>query len=447
MDPERAEAHLRLLAEAELRRPAPRPGNTRPADIGRVARVAQVLTAVGALDATVVTRILDDFVLGVGARQDVLASRLGRLLAQAPPLPRPARSTPVATGRVVPIGQLIPIRDGEASGEVYLLSYVQRASRGLLTMIARGHGRTGSGAAEISLSPFTATDDYGGSYGMGLHGSGPGGPGGWILRLHPDPPRDLRWLDLTATPGEPAVRIDVAAAGEPDSEVTVRPAGTSPGEHLLTTIATRLLAAAAAYPREVPLRVAQLSLGLAVDGLGDIVEALQACEAVPPLSPVPAQLATLCAYLNVSGHGITTPPADTMPEPWRRVLFHYRGGRRAPGPAGAAVAVALPELDGISLTILGLHDSGDGTVMYLHAAGAAWDDGLGELTSWPVIWLRDSGGWWHATGAGAGSADQDREITMEVTVVPPLSRDSEWIEVIAAGVSAEARVTLPVRWG
>src|SRR5260370_38868138 len=89
-------------------------------------------------------------------------------------------------------------------------------------MMARARGRTGSGAAEISFSPFAATDDQGASYGMGLHGSGPGGPGGWILRLHPDPPRDLRWLDLTTTPGERAVRIDMAAAGRPGRGVTVR---------------------------------------------------------------------------------------------------------------------------------------------------------------------------------------------------------------------------------
>jgi len=62
-----------------------------------------------------------------------------------------------------------------------------------------------------------------------------------------------------------------------------------------------------------------------------------------------------------------------------------------------------------------------------------------------VIWIRDSAGWWHVTRAG-GSADEDREITMDLPVVPPLSRDTEWIEVIAAGRSAEVRVTLPVRW-
>jgi hypothetical protein len=73
-------------------------------------------------------------------------------------------------------------------------------------------------------------------------------------------------------------------------------------------------------------------------------------------------------------------------------------------------------------------------------------DGLGDLTSWPVIWIRDSGGWRHATGAG-DSADEDREVTMEAAVVPRLGWDTEWIEVIATGTSAEARVTLPVRWG
>jgi hypothetical protein len=40
----------------------------------------------------------------------------------------------------------------------------------------------------------------------------------------------------------------------------------------------------------------------------------------------------------------------------------------------------------------------------------------------------------------------DHEVTMDVLVVPPLSRDTDWIEVIAAGRSAEVRATLPVRW-
>ena len=47
----------------------------------------------------------------------------------------------------------------------------------------------------------------------------------------------------------------------------------------------RLIAATAAYPRQVPLHLAGLTVGQAVDGLGDIVTALQACGAVAPSSP------------------------------------------------------------------------------------------------------------------------------------------------------------------
>ena len=35
---------------------------------------------------------------------------------------------------------------------------------------------------------------------------------------------------------------------------------------------------------------------------------------------------------------------------------------------------------------------------------------------------------------------------MDMQVMPPLSRDTDWIEVIALGRSAQARVVLPVRW-
>jgi hypothetical protein len=35
---------------------------------------------------------------------------------------------------------------------------------------------------------------------------------------------------------------------------------------------------------------------------------------------------------------------------------------------------------------------------------------------------------------------------MRLQVLPPLSRAAAWIDVLAAGHSAEVRVTLPLRW-
>ena len=65
MDCQRAETHLRLLAEEELRRPAWAWGERR----ARVGRVAELLTAMGALDDEVADRILADFDLALVARQ------------------------------------------------------------------------------------------------------------------------------------------------------------------------------------------------------------------------------------------------------------------------------------------------------------------------------------------------------------------------------------------
>jgi hypothetical protein len=191
------------------------------------------------------------------------------------------------------------------------------------------------------------------------------------------------------------------------------------------------------------------------DGLGDAITALQACGVLSPLSPVPGQLAALSATLNVSGHGITARPARQLPRPWLSMLAHYRRRtpEQAPGRDGcAAAAVALPDLDGIRLTLLGLHNADGTTVLYGHASGIT-PPGPGrppgaELDFPLSIWIRDNGGQWHATRATARgwSAEDDREMTLRLQVVPPLSRATTWIEVLAAGPSAQARAALPVRW-
>jgi hypothetical protein len=77
VDPQRAEAHLRLLAEEELRRPAWAWGERRI----RAGRVAQLLTVIGALDDEVADRILADFHLALVVRQADVRGR--RTLAGA----------------------------------------------------------------------------------------------------------------------------------------------------------------------------------------------------------------------------------------------------------------------------------------------------------------------------------------------------------------------------
>jgi hypothetical protein len=70
-----------------------------------------------------------------------------------------------------------------------------------------------------------------------------------------------------------------------------------------------------------------------------------------------------------------------------------------PGVLAAAVT-ELPELDGATIAIAGLHHGERGTIMALLATGvtleADWPYAQGARPL-PVLWIRDSGGRWHAT--------------------------------------------------
>ena len=66
------------------------------------------------------------------------------------------------------------------------------------------------------------------------------------LLLRPDPPHQIRWLDLTTAAGEPATRIDLGPQNPaPAPDVTATPDAHSPGELLLDVIAARILTAEA----------------------------------------------------------------------------------------------------------------------------------------------------------------------------------------------------------
>jgi len=71
----------------------------------------------------------------------------------------------------------------------------------------------------------------------------------------------------------------------------------------------------------------------------------------------------------------------------------------APGLLAATVA-ELPEIDGATIAIAGLHHGERGTIMHLLATGVTlehdWPYARG-VRPLPVLWIRDSDGHWHAT--------------------------------------------------
>jgi hypothetical protein len=460
VDCQRAEAHLRLLAEEELRRPASAWGERRI----RVGRVAELLTAIGALDDEVADRIMADFDLALAARQAdargrrVLVARLQRRPAgvrswPAMPVSSGSPASRPVPGRLVRLGQVIPVHAQPAGGEVYLLSYAQTEPGPQLSLFVRSTRQVGpSGPEAGTLEQFTATDDRGTRYQMRVRDLG-GGTDGWTLMLAPNPPHDPQWLDLITAPGQPVVRVDLNRSARPpqDATVTAGPVTASPGDHLLHAVAARLLADLLGFPlRQSAPRPGPLAPG--PEGFGDVIAALQAAGALSPLSPVPGQFAALCARLHLTGHGITAPPTRDLPEPWLSMLAHDRGGQARTAPAadgGAAAALALPDLDGITIAILGLHNCLGRTVVHMHASDpmnqVSYPDPGAELYYWPVTWIRDSGGRWHATRTLGQSVHADGT-ALRVEVVPPLSRATTGIEVITTGRSAEARARLPLHW-
>jgi len=62
-----------------------------------------------------------------------------------------------------------------------------------------------------------------------------------------------------------------------------------------------------------------------------------------------------------------------------------------------------------------------------------------------VLWIRDSRGRWHATRThGLSPSANGGEGLLWLELVPPLDRGTAWIDVIATGRSAQARIRLPL---
>jgi hypothetical protein len=512
MNRERAETILRLLAEAKLRgqmAPDPPPWTGGPgAGRVKVHVVGQALTAVGALDHETVRDVLADFDLAVGVRRmhragpaiatrAASAARFGAQLSPgrpAPPLhppgppaihaqwgrlagggapetagsPGPAAPPPRdrdpeqdAADRFVPIGRTVPFHTGGLSGELYLLSFAHTGA-GARLIVLWGKPTLSRdqelGLQQAELFPvdlFTVTDDRGSPYELDLT---PANGPDWIsqINLRPVPPDGTRWLEVAAPPG-PAVRVNLdPASGPSGGEPEVSAANLSVGEQLLIMLAEELLMMAAqnspAMRPEMPLlspRVMQV-MGT---GFGDIIAALEAVDVLSPLSPVPARLAALCESLRIDGHEIAAAPADELPEPWLSLLTYYQ--RRKPDTAQvrddfAAVTAALPELDGVRLALVGLHNSQGATVLHVLARGLRREERLGphgvDLDFPLSFWLRDNGGRWHAARP-IDWQPADQEHAIGLMLVPPLPRSTAWVEVRAGGRSGEVRARLPLRWG
>ena len=436
VDAERAETHLRMLVEAELRRAAGLDGGIGPRGV-RARRVADALIAAGALDAQCAEELLTQLDLALAVRQrdhgtapiarNPVIRRLARLARHGS---ASATSRGAAPPRVVPVGMMFPLRRFDVRGELYLLAYARTSAGALFTMYARQR----DGAGFDPLIHLTATDDHNAAYSLWFSGSGHARLRTGVLLLDPDPPPDIRWLDLTVSDGVTR-RVSLEPPPHPPG-IAMTEASHTPGEYVLHAIASGILGGRPGLPAE-PW----------AGDFGEITEALLAAGALSPLSPLPGQLVTLCESLDLRDHGIAAPAGRDLPAPWHGLLTHAIRRKRdstTPRSGCAAAAVTLPGLDGLTLSILGLHSDEDGTMLHIHASGVPEHADPAEF--FPVFWLRDDGGRWHTARNSGWSFREDGERVAVLPVTPPLNQCTS-LEIIVTGRTAEVRTTLPLRWG
>jgi hypothetical protein len=427
LDRERAETYLRLLAERALRDP------DRAATINRV---THALVTAGVVDSLVGGTIVDELALALETRQaDPPAPRSAVRYRRWWPAGFPAEPPPAPLPRqFVPAGLTVPV----TGGTMHLLAYARSGSGAVFAVVAH------STLAE-PLDGLTATDDTGASYELIFSGSASAQEWSGELALYPDPPAELRWLEI-AGPGTPARRVDLTA--EPAAAAVAAPVRASAGEYLLNVSAAHQLSVLCQFlPEERRALVPESQEPSAKDSLAEITTALIAVGALSPDSTLPGQLAALRRAVDADEHDPAATPGQELPEHWASVLDSYQH----PGPAVeqpdgcAAIAITLPELDGIVVSVLGLHSADGTSALHVYATGAPPWHLRGGIEPLPLVWLRDSDDRWHVTSASGGS-DGDGELAMRLEVIPPLARPG-WVEVVVNGRSAVVRATVPLRWG
>jgi hypothetical protein len=467
VDSERAERHLRLAAEAGLRRALMLPrydAELRSRDvftdsIARVHGVAAALIAAGAIDAHRAEAITLQFQAALAVRHRLHPHAAGPLLgpphrwrpgphapaaSAAPGVPGAPEAPGARPARVIPVGRMLPFRDEDVAGELYVLSLVITEHQAVAPVVARirhsvhGGGWLPAAHGYVPVS-LTAADDQGTTYIAGLEGGGDLHQWEGRVRFLPPPPPGASWLRLGTGPDDNGFRIDLTAKPATAGAV-VTPVSADPGEWLLDNMVRDIVARAVEGTVTVQRRSG---------GPGDVIAALEAAGVLSPFSPTPGRIATIYERIGITRHGITARPAADLPEPWLSALAYFGRRHRPPVQDGTAtVAVVLPEMDGAQLALAGLHTRADQTFLHIVARGlpdiAPFGSGQAALLD-SGGWLRDDAGQWHVAVSRKRRETGD-EASVVWRVLPPLGRETAAFTLVRTAPGSRATVQVPLSW-
>jgi hypothetical protein len=455
-----AETHVRLLAEAELRRAAVAPrylwlhedfklGGSPPEEEGllRVKAVLSALHRVGAIGDATVSAVLSEFAAALAARG--LAAPESLLPSgppgSAPPGPGgPAAPPPGGAYRAIPVAAAIPAELDGYRGEVHLQTMILGPDCALIitTFVSSWRAAAslpdGGTGGQPGFPPFGddgLTDDQGRRYRLDYET----GEGGWhqygVLRISPVPPPGTQWLNLPAGTGS-VLRVELDRPARPVRVTCQRVQPASAGEQLLTAVADTMLGGGTM----VGISATQLAASLA-----EVETALRAVHALPADSLAAARLAALCRQRSIEVRGDLAARARTagLPGPWASVLAQRRDG---PGEGRTGVlplAAVLPEIDGARFVLAGLSSWERQVSMQVAAWG--WQPRPrvfrpAQPFSW---WARDDTGRWHV---GRTSPFHLVARTFQVEFTPPLHPDARSLDIILTGSASRVTVSVPLRW-
>jgi len=447
LDAQQAANYLRLRAEEELREAmsdaqvqatADDLATTAKACMARVASLAGVLTAVGAVPGPVAEGVLAD--LGAALVQ-------GRLLPaselDSAPVAPASPGRPVSV-RAVPVGVTaacgldgfgFPVRlrfgalvtDGQSARLTWRAAYTDPALTG---PAAPFQGPD----PQMALRNVTAADDLGGSY----HGKGSAVGGrfseggrfrweGWS-RLDPAPPAEARWLELMPAGGV-LVRIPLGHGRE--HAVTV--AALDPADAAVRYLDARSPTLLSPDPARPPGVVA-----MAADLL-----------AAGVLAPGSSSLARLAAVARRQGLSLPGPlaaiPPGRLPAEWASMADRAGADTGASGVVFAAAV--LPEVEGARCVITELASRPDISTLRVYAPAwpYCWYHGLPQHDDryhWDV--RDDLGGRYAASACTGLSGGGEAEFPLRLH--PPVSPLARELEITLAGRTSQASVRVPLNW-
>jgi hypothetical protein len=437
-----------MIATVGRRSPPPVPGPEPSAEDGvhRLRTMAHALNQAGAIDRGTADSIVSELETALAVRSRIDPHRLALRELRAWHHQRSA-GAPAGPYLAAPIGVAVQPPSDSGLAELRLFTLVLAPDQAVLSAagrVARPHGGSPDLDSWLVSGPGQpgATDDRGNRYRFNEGSSQRDSDGDWsgFLMISPIPPPGIAWLELTLSPGSPAIRVDLTGLGGERGTASA-PAG-GPAERLIDAAAVDLLHQAVALGDE----------GLPCHDLSsaaDVVTALDAVGALAPARGAVGRLRTLAGRLGVevpAALSAAAEPAD-LPADWASALENR--GRRDGPRGGTPAAAVLPELDGARIVLAGLRSEPAGAKLNVLAWG--WDyrpspfvfsDAAGPW-SWSA---RDDTGRWHIAADSGGSFSDDHA-ALQLELVPPLHPDATSLEVTLAGPTGQVTVTVPLDWG